>query len=1107
MYRAPSVMCFLRGHLFRDATVALMFGGLCLQVATAADPLWWQQRQAADSNRGRDDYAAVNQGQFKNFVRAAIEEMNAELPGGAGGDLEAMLAGWRTNAESADNYLAVNQGQVKNVVKMIYTRLKDVGYATAYPWSHGERAAQDYALANIGQLKNLLSFDFKKDADLDGMADWLGGVGGVLSFDAANWLPINTAGSLFADPEHHSRSGELGYAARGGPVMLPPNPEGIQNDSVTSIPGEFKVGQDGSASYTVRIETPKGIANVEPGITLEYNSNSGNGIAGVGWGIGGVTVINRGPATFEVDGFYDPADFDENDRFYLDGERLLCVSGSYGEDGSEYRTQKEQFSKVVFHKPDAESGGWFEVWTKAGLRMEFGNCPTACINSTCPQETAQPFTWAVNKVSDNLGNYWVVTYCDTSSLGPPVPGIRVLPDYAPESIKFTGTTTGEPAHEIAFHYEARPDLHEGYLLGSLVRKIRRLQRIEVRTGLSVLRTYALEYEQSSTTGRSLLTKLNLNAGGVMTVAEKGAQPWRVVPPTVFEWDEGSTGWSDSLYDGQFQAGEKAQETAKLKNRLPYPVHGVVRPADRWPYQPGWGGVASVTSMGEYGNAGVSHVVPWQVEDYDGDGLRDVLMSHRSPRYESDFVTYDHGFPAGVHLSIGGSPYELDVRQLLKNGGQGRWQPIDASNLPWMSNMTGPASMISDVNSDGQPDLLSTLFALTELKAFHGTIYSVFLNNGGFDSMIFHQPATRAFHSLGAVVPNPTGVWLGGDSGPVYSNEGTANWGVPMVPVQQYAQVLWPYSGYIYYYPYGGPSGAVVTGHWIAGQLYVHILWPYISNGSAAFVAADNVDLGWRQSDLNGDGHVDLIRGGQEYWPATEPMQGGRGLCFGLRNLGPDAPAGSHWAVETTGIWQLPLPLVNSAGDKDIGRRLMDVNGDRLPDFVFQRNRPVPAGEPAWPADQKYELAVYLNRGNEGWVDGGAAWVLPGQALAYDDLGTRGRGFMDINGDQLPDFVASWKYKDSNDAVVWDKKVFLNTGSGWTADQVDWHLPLALQAAEHSTLQNKVVAQTYHRFIEDVNGDGQPDLIDAWADEQAGIDATPAITAPRAYFKRRNASGW
>lgn len=65
-------------------------------------------------------------------------------------------------------------------------------------------------------------------------------------------------------------------------------------------------------------------------------------------------------------------DFDANDRFCLDGQRLMVVSGSYGADGAEYRTEQESFSRIISYGTVGSGPASFKVWTKSGQVMEYG---------------------------------------------------------------------------------------------------------------------------------------------------------------------------------------------------------------------------------------------------------------------------------------------------------------------------------------------------------------------------------------------------------------------------------------------------------------------------------------------------------------------------------------------------------------------------------------------------------------------------------------------------------------------------------------------------------------------------------------------------------------
>jgi hypothetical protein len=92
-------------------------------------------------------------------------------------------------------------------------------------------------------------------------------------------------------------------------------------------------------------------------------------VPGIGWSLEGLSVIHRCPQTLAQDGRIDDVDFTNVDRFCLDGKRLLNVSGVYGANGSECRTEINSFTKVVAHGNQAGGPPWFEVRTKSGEVM------------------------------------------------------------------------------------------------------------------------------------------------------------------------------------------------------------------------------------------------------------------------------------------------------------------------------------------------------------------------------------------------------------------------------------------------------------------------------------------------------------------------------------------------------------------------------------------------------------------------------------------------------------------------------------------------------------------------------------------------------------------
>ena len=141
---------------------------------------------------------------------------------------------------------------------------------------------------------------------------------------------------------------------------------------VGSIPGQLSV-QQGAAVYTIPIEVPPGVAGMQPDLAITYNSNAGNGLLGVGFSLSGLSVITRCGQTIAQDGRKGGVYYDARDRFCLDGQRLIAISGADGGNGTEYRTEIDGYSKIVSHGQQGSGPAWWRVRTKSGQVMEFGN--------------------------------------------------------------------------------------------------------------------------------------------------------------------------------------------------------------------------------------------------------------------------------------------------------------------------------------------------------------------------------------------------------------------------------------------------------------------------------------------------------------------------------------------------------------------------------------------------------------------------------------------------------------------------------------------------------------------------------------------------------------
>lgn len=280
--------------------------------------------------------------------------------------------------------------------------------------------------------------------------------------------------------------------------------------------GQFQVGESGEATYTVPISIAAGTGGIEPKLALSYNSQGSNSLLGVGWSLAGFSVISRCPATPAQDATLDPVDFDSNDRFCLDGERLMAIAGVYGANATEYRTEQDSFRRI-FSLGQAGSGpASFTVETKSGLIYEYGNTADSRIEA---QGKTSALFWAVNRIADTKGNYLTVTYTED-------PG-----EFRPSRIDYTANDEASLTlyAKVEFEYETRPDAIPHFIAGSLLKTTQRLRTVKAYDVPQIYREYRLAYEQSEATGQSRLTSITEcgSNGDCFGPTNFGWQTWAV----------------------------------------------------------------------------------------------------------------------------------------------------------------------------------------------------------------------------------------------------------------------------------------------------------------------------------------------------------------------------------------------------------------------------------------------------------------------------------------------------------------------------------------------------------------------------------------------------
>lgn len=170
--------------------LALALSAIVTTTLLLAEPAWWVTRGVRDPAKPASDYAALNQGQLKNIARAACDEMNEKLPGGAGSAINNLVSSWNTPTADTKDYAMVNQGQLKAVAELFYQRYEQLGIPVQRPWTTIADDDSSHAAANIGHAKNIFSFHVLGDSDGDGVND---------SWETANFGTLSRDLSLDAD--------------------------------------------------------------------------------------------------------------------------------------------------------------------------------------------------------------------------------------------------------------------------------------------------------------------------------------------------------------------------------------------------------------------------------------------------------------------------------------------------------------------------------------------------------------------------------------------------------------------------------------------------------------------------------------------------------------------------------------------------------------------------------------------------------------------------------------------------------------------------------------------------------------------------------------------
>lgn len=251
--------------------------------------------------------------------------------------------------------------------------------------------------------------------------------------------------------------------------------------------GNIEVNGSGQLEFTLPIALPPAVKSVAPQVNLIYTSGSGNGIAGYGWNISGITSISRIGRNIEKDGEIRGIRLDYSDYYSFNGQRLILKSGEYGRNGAEYITEK--FSNVKIKSVGTLSGvAWqgpeyWEVTFEDGSQAWYGATASGASNARTPNE------YNIVKWKDAQGNTINYNYEQVNN-------IAVI-----KSITWGGGNEilNKPDfNTISFNYIIRDLKEKSYVNGVPFVQDKLLSYIVVETNGTQFKKYVIEYLKNGT---------------------------------------------------------------------------------------------------------------------------------------------------------------------------------------------------------------------------------------------------------------------------------------------------------------------------------------------------------------------------------------------------------------------------------------------------------------------------------------------------------------------------------------------------------------------------------------------------------------------------------
>ncbi|CCM06065.1 uncharacterized protein FIBRA_08312 [Fibroporia radiculosa] len=289
----------------------------------------------------------------------------------------------------------------------------------------------------------------------------------------------------------------------------------MSNTIVGSLSIDQCVDPNGSLVLKVPIRVPP--AKLSPTVEISYHSAvHQQSVVGHGWTLDAFGLVQRTAATIAQDGFAGFVNYDSNDRFTLNGQRLMKISSN------EYRYEVEQWTKVIAVGSDsANPDSWIEYLPDGTVRV-YGSTNDSNVKAQGQSVTR---VWAISETYDSFSNFSSFTYANDTSTG----------SFYLSSINFGGNKNLQMPHQrtLSFDYEDRPDIETEYTGGYPVTLTKRLSSVSASINDSLVYKHSFVYDTAPVTGWSRLQSVALSDDSGTFVTPL-AFDWCDSAPTVFD---------------------------------------------------------------------------------------------------------------------------------------------------------------------------------------------------------------------------------------------------------------------------------------------------------------------------------------------------------------------------------------------------------------------------------------------------------------------------------------------------------------------------------------------------------------------------------------------